>query len=175
MLLLFHTCILFLKTVWIQMSWGQLNNIYNVFHPHNKSTILMTLHNWFDWISEVYMGLHARNLSSGFVDNKGPDQPTLPPRLISTFVIRFLDRIISRLDTREISFFLASFWSWGDWLACCFVRNPKDRFRHIKAYMSLDAKKPVFGGLRTTKAQTSLRIRADWSALCYLLFGAYHI
>ena len=27
--------------------------------------------------------------------------------------------------------------------------------------MSLDARKPVFGGLRTTQAQTSLRIRAD--------------
>ena len=28
-------------------------------------------------------------------------------------------------------------------------------------YLELDARKPVFGGLRTTKAQTSLRIRAD--------------
>ena len=27
-------------------------------------------------------------------------------------------------------------------------------------YLGLDARKPVFGGLRTTKAQTSLRIRA---------------
>ena len=27
--------------------------------------------------------------------------------------------------------------------------------------MGLDARKPVFGGLRTTQAQTSLRIRAD--------------
>ena len=27
-------------------------------------------------------------------------------------------------------------------------------------YMGLDARKPVFGGLQTTKAQTSLRIRA---------------
>ena len=39
----------------------------------------------------------------------------------------------------------------------------------------LDARKPVFGGLRTTKAQTSLRIRADWSAPFYSLFGIYHI
>ena len=30
--------------------------------------------------------------------------------------------------------------------------------------MGLDARKPVFGGLRTAKAQTSLRIRAVWSA-----------
>ena len=30
--------------------------------------------------------------------------------------------------------------------------------------MGLDTRKPVLGGLRTTQAQTSLRIRAVWSA-----------
>ena len=30
----------------------------------------------------------------------------------------------------------------------------------IQDNMGLNARKPVFGGLRTTKAQTSLRIRA---------------
>ena len=33
--------------------------------------------------------------------------------------------------------------------------------------------KPVFGGLRTTKAQTSLRIGADWSAP--LLFAYWKV
>ena len=37
--------------------------------------------------------------------------------------------------------------------------------------MGHDARKPVFGGLRTTQAQTSLRIRAVWSAP--LLFASY--
>ena len=32
---------------------------------------------------------------------------------------------------------------------------------HYTHHMGLDARKPVFGGLRTTQAQTSLRIRAD--------------
>ena len=41
--------------------------------------------------------------------------------------------------------------------------------------MGLDARKPVFGGLRTSKAQTSLRIRAVWSALCYSLSWKFHI
>ena len=39
-------------------------------------------------------------------------------------------------------------------------QNPE--FRHLPVknypYMGLDARKPVFGGLRTTKAQTSLSI-----------------
>ena len=39
------------------------------------------------------------------------------------------------------------------------------KFLQIKSwYMGLVARKPVFGGLRTTKAQTSLPIRAVWSA-----------
>ena len=32
---------------------------------------------------------------------------------------------------------------------------------YLLEYMGLDARKPVFGGLRTTKAQASLHIRAD--------------
>ena len=36
-------------------------------------------------------------------NNKGADQPAHPRRLISTFVIRLLKSIISRLATSEIS------------------------------------------------------------------------
>ena len=38
------------------------------------------------------------------------------------------------------------------------------RFCTVQDEMGLNARKPVFGGLRTTQAQTSLRIRAVWSA-----------
>ena len=41
----------------------------------------------------------------GFANNTGADQPAHPRRLISTFVIRFLDSIISKLATSEISIF----------------------------------------------------------------------
>ena len=41
--------------------------------------------------------------------------------------------------------------------------------------MDLDARNPVFGGLSTTQVQTSLRIRAVWSAPFYSLFGKYHM
>ena len=40
-------------------------------------------------------------------------------------------------------------------------------------YMGRDVRKPIFGGLQTTKAQTSLRIRAVWSAP--LLFAYYKV
>ena len=41
----------------------------------------------------------------GFVNNKGTDQPVHPRSLISTFVIRLLDNIISKLATSEIPIF----------------------------------------------------------------------
>ena len=41
----------------------------------------------------------------GFANNKGPDQPAHPRSLISVFVIRFLESIICKLATDEISIF----------------------------------------------------------------------
>ena len=40
-----------------------------------------------------------------FANNKGADQPAHPRNLISAFVIRLLESIISRLATGEISIF----------------------------------------------------------------------
>ena len=45
------------------------------------------------------------NLSSGFANNKGSDQPAHLGRLISAFLILFLESIISKLASREISIF----------------------------------------------------------------------
>ena len=50
-----------------------------------------------------HMGINTRNLSSGFVNNKGADQPV--HRLISTFVIRLIESITSKLASSEISIF----------------------------------------------------------------------
>ena len=44
----------------------------------------------------------------GFVNNKDAGQPAHPHSLISAFVIRFLESIICKLATGEISIFLAS-------------------------------------------------------------------
>ena len=51
------------------------------------------------------MGLDGRNLSSGFANNKGTDQPAHPHSLVSDFVIRFMESIISKLTTSKFSFF----------------------------------------------------------------------
>ena len=52
-----------------------------------------------------HMGLTQENLSSGLANNKGTDQPVPPRRLISAFVVRFLESIIPKLATGEISVF----------------------------------------------------------------------
>ena len=49
--------------------------------------------------------LNRSNGLQGFADNKGVDQPSHPRRLIGTFVIHFLESVISKLATCEISFF----------------------------------------------------------------------
>ena len=50
-------------------------------------------------------GLNTRkfNLSSGFASNKGADQPEGSRSLISAFVIRFFESIITKVATSEIS------------------------------------------------------------------------
>ena len=47
----------------------------------------------------------GENLSSGFANNTGADQPERPRSLISAFVICFLESIICNLATGEISIF----------------------------------------------------------------------
>ena len=58
------------------------------------------------WVVIVIIWASTReNLSSGFANSKGADQPAHPRRLISAFVIRFLESIIYKLNTGEISIF----------------------------------------------------------------------
>ena len=47
----------------------------------------------------IYWASMQENLSSGFVNNKGADQPAHLRRLISTFLIRSLESNISKLAT----------------------------------------------------------------------------
>ena len=51
------------------------------------------------------MGPRRENLSSGFAITKGADQSVHTCRLISAFVNHFLESIISKLATGEISIF----------------------------------------------------------------------
>ena len=51
----------------------------------------------------VCMGIDAKSLFFRFANSKGADQTALRRSLISAFVIRLLESIISKLATGEIS------------------------------------------------------------------------
>ena len=74
----------------------------------SESTPVKTPHCWKTHVAAQieHMGLDLRKpVFWGFANNTGTDQPVHPRSLISAFVIRLLESIISRLDTREISVF----------------------------------------------------------------------
>ena len=54
----------------------------------------------------LYTDENEQNLSSGVWEQQSADQPAHPHSLISTFVIRLLKSIISKLATSKISIFL---------------------------------------------------------------------
>ena len=51
------------------------------------------------------MGLDVKNPDSGFANNNGADQPAPLCPLISSFVIRFLESILTKLATNKIPIF----------------------------------------------------------------------
>ena len=82
------------------------------------------------------MDLDARKPVFRLANNEGADQPAHLCRLISAFVIRFLETcFMQNFDV------LASLCSSGDWFKPRFVGNPKDRFCRDEAHISSHAQK----------------------------------
>ena len=53
------------------------------------------------WSPLVHWLRRNKTCLPGFADNTGADQPALPRSLISSFIIRLFENIISKLDTSE--------------------------------------------------------------------------
>ena len=60
------------------------------------------IHSFIQNTNRLYGPRREKTCLRGFVNNKGAYQPANPRRLISTFVICFLESIISKLATSEI-------------------------------------------------------------------------
>ena len=67
----------------------------------SRSSEFMETHQGYIYIYSIW-ALTQENLSSGCGNNKGAEQPVHLCRLISTFVIRLLESIISKVATHEI-------------------------------------------------------------------------
>ena len=75
------------------------------------------------------MGLHARKPAfGGFGNNIDADQPAQSRRLINAFVIRFLESLISKLATSEISNFLLGSVAGEARLSLVFTETPMTGF-----------------------------------------------
>ena len=72
-----------------------------------------------------------------FANNKGADQPAHPRRLISAFVIRFLESTISKLATSEISIFQLVPVAEETGLRLALSQTPEDRFSRDEAPISI--------------------------------------
>ena len=133
--------------------------------------------------------LTQENLSLGFANNKGADQPAHQRRLIGAFVISFLESIIFKLamGDRWHFNFLDSLCSWGDWFESHFVGNPEDRFLSHRG-----PNKPVYeilvfiiwatswqnlssGVCEHQKRRPACAFEQSDQRLCYSLIGKYHI
>ena len=67
-------------------------------------------------------------MSSSCANNQGADQPAHPRSLISTFVIRFLESVISEHVTSKFSLFYLVFLAEETGVESRFVGNPEGRF-----------------------------------------------
>ena len=72
--------------------------------------------------------LMQENLSLGFANNNGADQPAQMSRLIRTFVIHLLVSIIHKLATSEISFFYQVSVAEETGLSLVLLETPKTGF-----------------------------------------------
>ena len=76
-----------------------------------------------------------------YVNNKGADQPAQPRSLISAFVVRCLDSIITLLAIAEISRLQPVSVVEQAGLSLTLSQTPEDRFSHDMAYIVMSKKK----------------------------------
>ena len=81
----------------------------------------------------IISALTRENLSSEFGNNTGADQPAHLRRLISAFVIRFLESIIRNLVTGKISIFYLVSVAKETGLKLAFSETPKTGFLATKS------------------------------------------
>ena len=106
-----------------------------------------------------------------FANNKCANQPAYLCRLISAIVIHYMESIILIWASTRINLSLGICKKQMHRHACASAKTDQhlcySLYGKYHNYMGLDVSKPVFGGLQTTKAQTSLRICSLISALLF--------
>ena len=72
-----------------------------------------------------------------YANNKGADQPAHPRSLISTFVVRCLDSVMSLVSVTKISSLMLASVAGQASLSLTWSETPEDTFSHDEAQMYL--------------------------------------
>ena len=85
-----------------------------------------------------------------YANNKGADQPAHPRSLISAFVVRCLDSVMSLVSVTKISNLLLASVAEQASLSLTWSETPEDTFSHDEAHMYIDVKKACTGATDST-------------------------
>ena len=113
---------------------------------------------------------HEKMCRMSYANNKGADQPAHPRNLISAFVVRCLDSIISLDSTAEISRLQLASVAAQAGLCLTWSEIPEDTFCRVAAHFENSV---IFWIVKAYKLKTDrtrkLNKTVDW--LCKLIFG----
>ena len=84
-----------------------------------------------------------------FANNKGADQTAHPRRLISAFVVRCLDSVMSLVSVTKLSSLLLAFVAEQASLSLTWSETPEDTFSHGVAHFK-GTREPVLHSFPTT-------------------------
>ena len=79
---------------------------------------------------------HEKMCLMSYANNKGADQPVHPCSLISAFVVRCLDSVMSLVSVTKISSLMLAFVAAQAGLCLAWSETPKDTFCHDEAHMN---------------------------------------
>ena len=78
---------------------------------------------------------HEKTCLMSYANNKGADQPAHPRSLISAFVVRCLDSVMSLVSVTKISSLMLASVTEQAGLSLTWSETPKDTFCHDEAQM----------------------------------------
>ena len=89
------------------------------------------------WVNFIFEPGHEKTCLLSYANNKGADQPALPRSLISAFVVRCLDSLMSLDSVTKISSFMLASVAEQASLSLIWSETPEDMFSHDKAHLNL--------------------------------------
>ena len=91
------------------------------------------LREYLSFIEHLYEPGHEKTCFMSYANNKGADQPAHPRSLISAFVVRCLDSVMSLVSATKISSLMLASVAEQASLSLIWSETPESRFSHDEA------------------------------------------